>query len=510
MSLLEKIAGHRVTRAAADAGLVRYAHARTRALDSLNLAACQKQTLLRLVRHASGTRFGREHAFHGIRSVKDYQDRVPIRDYEAFWKEYWQPFFPRIEGQTWPGHIPYYALSSGTTSGATKYIPISKEMVSSNRKAGFTTLAFFRHYAPHEQVFNGKIFFLGGNTAMTKQTDGSLAGDLSAIAAIEVPRVIRPYSFPPLELASIADWERKAEALARTSAELPITMFSGVPSWQLFIFQHLKRITGKATIAEIWPDLRLLIHGGTAFDSYRKLFRQEIGSERVRFLEVYPASEGFVATEDPRYDLLRVIPDIGVFFEFVPVEELDDHGKVRPGNPARHTLGNLQTGVQYAVAVTSCAGLWSYLLGDTVLFERCDPPLLRFTGRTKYFLSAFGEHLIAEEIEKGITAASEATGSSVVDHHVGPVFPLDPQKPGHHLFLIEFRKHPADMSQFMRILDETLAGLNEDYAAHRANSVTMEQPVVEVVGPGGFNAWMLAHGKRPLNINCRGWTIPAS
>jgi hypothetical protein len=498
MPLADLLTGNRLVRTAADALLVRFARRRTRQLDRLDAAEEQRRTLLGLVRRARDTRFGKEHDFAAIRSVADYQARVPVRDYEVFWREYWQPVYPHLDNVTWPGRIPYYALSSGTTSGATKYVPVSKEMLSSNRKAAFTTLAFFRNSYPDSAVFNGRVFFLGGNTDMPPQPDGSRPGDLSAIAAVEISGMLRPYTFPPMELSGISDWDRKVQALAEQSANLPITVLSGVPSWMLMLFDRLKKVTGKSTIAEIWPTLRLLIHGGTKFEPYRDVFRKEVGSDRVRFLEVYPCSEGFVATEDPRYDLLRVVPDHGVFFEFVPMEEFDaEHGHLKSDRPTRHTLADVETGVQYAVLVTSCAGLWSYQLGDTVAFERRDPPLIRFTGRTKYFLSAFGEHLISEEIEKAVQEAAAATGAEVQDHHVGPVFPSDPTKPGHHLYLVEFRTPPADTIEFGRRIDAALDRLNEDYRAHRKGDLTMRAPHVEVVSPGGFHAWMLAHGKRP-------------
>jgi hypothetical protein len=261
------------------------------------------------------------------------------------------------------------------------------------------------------------------------------------------------------------------------------------------LFDRLKQATGKSKISEIWPDLRLVIHGGTKFDPYREVFRQELGP-KVHFCEVYPCSEGFIATEDPRYQMLRVVPDHNLFFEFVPMDELVD-GKLKSERPVRHTLANVEVGQQYAVLITSCAGVWSYLVGDTIAFERRDPPLIRFTGRTKYFLSAFGEHLISEEIEKAMANAAEQTGAVVTEHHVGPVFPTDPKQPGYHQYFVEFYQAPRDLATFTTILDQQLSALNEDYEAHRKGDLSMLLPQVKVVRPGGFERWMLAHGKRP-------------
>jgi hypothetical protein len=490
-AFIETLAGAKLTRGVAERGLAFYARKRTRELDALSLPKTQENVLRDLVRHARKTRFGREHHFDTIRSVEDYQKRVPIRTYEQFWDGYWKDAYPRLEGITWPDHIPYYALSSGTTSWATKYIPVSAQMLSSNRKAAFTTLALFKAEYPQASIFNGRVFFLGGNTDMRLQADGSLAGDLSGIAAREVVSAIRPYTFPPLELAAIPDWNKKVIALAEASATLPITAFSGVPAWMLVVFDALKKVTGKKTIAEIWPELRLIIHGGTMFDPYRELFQREIASDRVHTAETYPCSEGFVATEDCRTRQLRIVPDHGIFFEFVPFEELDKE------RPTRHTLATVETGVNYAVIMTTCAGLWSYLVGDTVSFIDRPQARIRFTGRTKYYLSAFGEHLISEEIEKAIVAAAEQTQASVKDFHVGPVFPTDPTKPGHHRYLVEFALEPTDRPLFMRVVDDTLRKINEDYDAHRAGDLSLLAPQLQVVRLGGYLDWMIAHGKRP-------------
>ncbi|HEY2784055.1 MAG TPA: GH3 auxin-responsive promoter family protein [Fimbriiglobus sp.] len=473
----------------ADAALIRLAHKRTRDLDRLDLVRAQENTLLRLVRKARDTQFGRAHHFDRIESVAEFQARVPIREYEYFWQTYWKDPYPRIEGKTWPGFVPYYALSSGTTSGTTKYIPITREMVRSNQKAAFTTLALFRHVRPRDELFTGKFFFLGGSTDLRRQDDGSLAGDLSGIAARENLDLLRPYQFPPDDITTIADWEVKVQKLAEQGVKERITAISGVPAWVLVLFDRMKKVTGKQTVAEIWPDLRLVVHGGTNFAPYRDLFTKEIGSDRVSFIETYPASEGFVATEDPRYGMLRLLPDHNIFFEFVPADELGSD------KAPRHTLREVEPGVRYAVVLSTCAGLWAYLVGDTVTFERTNPPLLRFSGRTKHFLSAFGEHLIAEEIENAVAHAARVCGTDVVDFHVGPVFPTDPRTPGHHVYLVEFVGTTPDVSRFSKALDDELIRLNEDYAAHRVGDLSMLSPRVRPVAKGSFADWMKSRGK---------------
>lgn len=488
-AFLTPFVGSKLFRKAADAMLVRYAHNRVVALDNMDAGKVQHETLLSLVRRARRTRFGRDHDFDRIHSLADYQARVPLREYEFFWNTYWKDAYPKLDDITWPGKIPYYALSSGTTSGATKYIPVSREMVRSNRTTGFATIAFFRHVYPAAKLFNGKFFFLGGSTDLRPQADGSLAGDLSGIAAREVLDLMRSYIYPPPDHSHIANWEEKLRTFAEISVHETITAISGIPAWMYVLFARLKEVTGKKTVAEIWPDLRLIIHGGTKFDPYRDLFRKEIGSDEVKYCEVYPCSEGFVATEDPRYGLLRVIPDHDVFFEFVPIEELGTD------RPTRHTLASVEPGVQYAVIITSCAGVWSYIVGDTVAFERRTPPLIRFTGRTKYFLSAFGEHLISEEVEKAVAQACSVTGVHQLNFHVGPVFPSEPGKPGHHRYLIEFAAAAPDGARFAKEIDEELSRLNEDYAPHRQGDLAMLMPEVCVVRRGGFDEWMKSRGK---------------
>ena len=488
-TITEAAISSRIARKCVDAGFAWYSGRRARQIDRLSVADEQRDTLLRLVRTAKHTRFGHAHGFASIRSVADYQVQVPLRDYEAHWQEFWQACYPNTHGVTWPERIPYFALSSGTTSGTTKYIPVSRAMLASNRKAALTSLTWFRAAHPEVPLFTGRLFFLGGSTDLRPAGPASFSGDLSGIVTREAPALLAPFTFPPSHLALLSDWEEKLMRLAEQSLKQPITMISGVPSWLLVLFERLKQITGKNSISDIWPTLRLVIHGGTSFAPYRNLFRQIIGNDEVHFLETYPASEGFIAAQDHRFGMLRLIPDHDVFFEFVPVDELSH------AQPTRHTIAEVMPGVQYAVVLTTCAGLWSYVLGDTVCFESVDPPLLRFTGRTKYYLSAFGEHLINEEVECAIAQAATATGAAVTDFHVGPVFPGNANKPGWHRYLVEFARRPSDLDAFARLLDQSLGQSNEDYAAHRAGDLTMLEPEVCQVERGGFAAWMKSRGK---------------
>src|SRR5262245_9250613 len=314
ISLLQRLAGRPLVRRATNAVLAHRGRRRVAQLDRTNLRRVQHTTLLRLVRLARHTQFGRLHDFVGVRTLADYQARVPLRDYEAFWAEFWRPAFPMLKDISWPGLIPYFALPSGTSSGSTKYIPVSRPMLASNRRAGLTTLAFYQSLYPELTLFRGRIFFLGGSTDLQELSPPRdprgrvYGGDLSGIAALEVPSLLRPYTFPPLELALLRDWEKKMQLLAERSLDLDITLVSGVPSWMLVLFDRLRQISGKDKLCDIWPTLQLIIHGGTKFDPYRDLFRRLAGTDCIRFAETYPASEGFVATEDPRFNLLLLIP----------------------------------------------------------------------------------------------------------------------------------------------------------------------------------------------------------
>ncbi len=485
-ALISRIAGHRVVRAGVNGAYLNYARGRTRRLAAADPVRVQEDTLRALIAKARFTRFGKDHGFAAIRGVTDYQKAVPLRTYEELWADYLRDRYPVFEDLTWPGRIPYLALTSGTTQGATKYIPVSREMLASNVKAGRTMVAYHLADRPDSRLFHGRLFFLGGSSDLERPAPGVRQGDLSGIAARELNALLRPYTFPPLDLALEPDWDRKLSLLAERSRHEPITLVGGVPSWLLVLFQRLLDLTGKTTIAEVWPGLELVVHGGVKFDPYREAFRSIVGSDGVRLQESYPCSEGFLAFGDPATGLLRLCFDHGIFYEFVPCDELGS------ADPTRHWLGDVRTGVNYAIVVSTCAGLWSHVIGDTVRFESLSPPRITFTGRTKYSLSAFGEHLISEEIEGAVASAAAATGASVRDWHVGPVFR---GALGHHLYVFEFLRPPGDLPAFREALDRDLGRRNADYRAHRAEGVGLPLPALIVAGPGGLDAWMRSRGK---------------
>ncbi len=483
---LQAITGTPAVRSMVNQAFTLSGRRRVAKLEHLDPVATQERTLLELVRKAKSTRFGRDHQFASVRSAADFMKAVPLRTYEDLWKTYLKDQYPVFDNLTWPGRIPYFALTSGTTQGATKYIPITQEMLASNQKGARTMVAYHMATHPSSRLFKGKVFFLGGSSDLERPAPGIAQGDLSGIVADEFNELLRPYTFPPLALALEPDWDRKLSLLAEKSLKEPITLVGGVPSWLLVLFERLLKLSGKSTMAEVWPKLELVVHGGVKFDPYRQAFEDILGSKQIRLQETYPCSEGFIAFGDPATGLLRLVYDHRIFFEFVPLDELDSP------NPTRHWLGTVQTGVNYAIVVSTCAGMWAHIIGDTVRFESLDPPMLTFTGRTKYTLSAFGEHLINEEIEGAVAAASAGTGAAVREWHVGPVFE---GALGHHLYVIEFLKTPNDLAAFRRLLDADLSKRNADYLAHRAEGVGLPLPQMIIAQAGGFDAWMRARGK---------------
>ncbi|MGZ9082472.1 MAG: GH3 family domain-containing protein [Rhodoplanes sp.] len=472
-----------------------YTRYRRRQLQGQDPVEAQRRELRTLVAKAKHTRFGREHGFAGIDDVAAYQAAIPLRRYEAIWEEYWKPTFPRLTDCSWPGTIPYFAQTSGTTTGITKYIPCSREMIASNSWAIFDLVTHHFANRPESRLFGGRNFMLGGSTELTELAPGIHGGDLSGIAAKTAPAWARLFYFPPRDLAAIADWEEKMAALAPASLKANIRAFGGTPSWVLLFLEKLAALRPDAgrRVAGFYPDLELFVHGGVNFASYRGIFAEWLKGSRAETRELYAASEGFIAAAD-RGDGegLRMIVDNGLFYEFVPVEELDG------ANPTRHWLANAETGVNYALVLTTCAGLWSYVVGDTVRFVDRDPPRILVTGRTSYSLSAFGEHLIGEEIEKAVATAATAIGSGVADFSVGALFPQGEGELGGHLYIVEFSDgapSPDRLAQFARVLDETLSMLNVDYREHRAGGFAMRAPTVRSVPPGTFAAWMKRRGK---------------
>lgn len=472
-----------------------YSSLRLQFLQWQDPVAVQRKQLLKLVNRAKKTKFGLDHNFSAIESIEDYQAAVPLRNYEQFWNEYLKPQFPNVSNIIWPGKVPFFAVSSGTSSGTTKYIPYTHEMTASNTKAGIDLLVHHLNNKPSSQIFAGKSFMLGGSTSLIEQSPGVFSGDLSGIAVKTMRSWVKPWYFPPPELALIENWEEKIDVLGKRSLQENIRMLGGVPTWLLIFFDKLSQIRGLGTcnVKDFFPKLEMLVHGGVPFGPYLQRFKHIFADSNVDFREVYPASEAFIALADRGFGQgLRLLCDHGNFFEFIPADEIES------ANPTRHWLGNIEIGINYAIVLTTCAGLWSYILGDTVQFVETSPPRLLVTGRTAFYLSAFGEHVIADEIEDAISFASQSTTIRVEEYTVGALFPKKEGELGQHLFIIEsdLSNHDAEQTkQFCQHIDQRLAERNEDYQAHRADGFGLNMPALRIVPKGTFLAWMKSRGK---------------
>ena len=477
-------------------GLLRlYARRRMARLAGQDAAREQERLLLRLVRRARDTRFGRDHGFRAIDGVAAFQARVPLRRFEDTWDAYWRDPFPVLADVTWPGKVPFFAVTSGTTSGRTKHIPVTAEMIAANRRAGLDLYAHHVANRPRSRVLGGRSFLLGGSTSLASPAPGVSIGDLSGIAARELPRWARGRYFPPDAIGGIDDWERKVEAIAASILDADVRAISGTPSWLLILFDRLDALRPDAggRLGAHFPRLEMLAHGGVNFAPYRARFARLLEGSGAETREVYAASEGYFANAD-RGDGegMRLIVDSGQFYEFVAPEDLDRD------DPPRRWLGNVEKGVNYAIVVSTCAGLWGHVVGDTVTFTDLDPPRVLVTGRTAYTLSAFGEHLIEEEIADAVAAAADSVGGEVNDYALAPVFPARPGELGGHVYVLEFAGGVPAADQLGRIaavIDRTLSEANEDYGAHRAGGYGLNAPRVHAVRPGTFAAWMKRRGQ---------------
>ena len=469
-----------------------YAPRRRRAWEdaSARTGEIQAQTLKRLIRAGARTEFGRAHGFDDIRSVRDYQARVPVRDYLAF-QPRWARAFAGEPDVTWPGRPRHWVKTSGTTAGD-KLIPVTPEAFTSHRRGGWDALVLAAERVGAPQLLGGPMLFLGGCTRLTAADRGALVGDLSGLVVRRLPPGLRRRYSPGPAIGAIPDWETRIDAVARLTAGQDLRLLSGMPSWTLILFQRVAealRTAGRrvSTLGDLWPNLGVVIHGGVSFRPYRDLFEQWIGRP-LETIEVYPASEGFVAVQTERSGGLTLMVDYDIFYEFVPVEDLGTP------NPRRYCADEVELGPSYAVVVTTAAGLWSYLLGDTVRFVARDPLRLEITGRTRHFVNAFGENVIVEEVERALLEACRRGHAEVVEFTVAPRYPSAEHPRGGHEWLIEFAEPPRAPAIFVRALDETLQQLNTDYRTKRTASIGMVTPRVVELPAGTFYRWMRERG----------------
>ena len=471
-------------------GLARVlARRRAATLAGLDPAEQQTRVLGDLLRVSSKTAFGRVHGFARLRGVDDYQGAVPLWSWDTMWAEWWQPAFPVLRDVSWPGRIPFFAETSGTTGGRAKYIPVSRDMIRANRRAGLDVVLDHVHRQRDSRFFGGQSLVLGGSTCLTRLAGGARSGDLSGIAAATMPAWTRGRALPERSIALLGDWDAKLARIAHDALGRDLRCVSGTPSWLLLLFERLMAQSNAIDVASMFPHLELVIHGGVGFAPYRRRFERLLG--RVRTQEVYPASEGFIAYADGSADgSLRLLIDNGLFFEFVPLGELGRDA------PTRHWAGNLEPGQDYALALTTNAGLFSYLLGDVIRVVSRRPVRIVITGRTSQMLSAFGEHLSGGEIDRAIEAAARETGVSVIEYAAASVHPDERDARGGHLFVVECVDGAApDGAAFAAVLERVLADGNDDYKAHRAGGRGMRPTAVRFAQSGRFDEWMRSRGK---------------
>ncbi len=455
-----------------------------------NAVLAQRRVLAALLRRAAHTAFGRSHEFISIRSVEDYQRRVPLRDYEAFWKNWWAPAFPHVGAVTWPGPIRYFANTSGTTQASTKRIPLSDAMVRANRFAALDVLAWHFAARPGSRMLGGHGVFLGGSTKLEGLAPHIFAGDLSGIAAVERPAWARGHVLPAAELAELTNWRVKMEALAPLALRHKVTSISGTTSWMLLFFEIVAALRRPSDrLRDLFPALELLVHGGVGFAPYRDRFGHWLEGSGALTREVYAASEGFIAVADRGDgDGMRLLSDRGLFFEFVRPAELGSTA------PDRRWIGNVDLDEEYALVLSTNSGLWSYPLGDTVRLVSREPPRILITGRLSWTLSVAGEHLIGAELDAAVSEAARTVGRRVVEYSAAPVPPDARDARAGHLFVVEL-DGPADAPAFAHALDATLKRANEDYAAHRADDFGLRPPDVRLLAAGSFARWMERRGK---------------
>ena len=448
----------------------------------------QNELLQKLLSTAKNTEFGKAHSFSSINNYVDFSTKVPIQKYESI-----EPLIERCrkgeQNLFWPTPIRWFAKSSGTTNAKSKFIPVSDEALEGcHLKAGKDMLCLYINNNEETQMFTGKGLKLGGSTAIYEDNN-SYFGDLSAIITENLPFWADFSSAPSQEVALMAEWETKMEAIIDETINENITSLVGVPSWMLVLLNRVLEKTGKDNILEVWPNLEVYFHGGVNFNPYREQYKKLIPKKDFKYYETYNASEGFFAIQDlNNSEELLLMLDYGIFYEFIPMNDYNGE------NSATIPLSDVEEGVNYAIIITTNGGLWRYLIGDTIKFTSTNPYRIKITGRTKHHINVFGEELIIENAEEALKAASEKTNASIKDYTVGPIFMAD-NKSGGHEWIIEFSKPPENIKYFTELLDNALKAINSDYEAKRYNNMTLAMPIIHEARDGLFYDWLREKGK---------------
>jgi phenylacetate-coenzyme A ligase PaaK-like adenylate-forming protein len=450
--------------------------------------AAQRDVLQHLVTSAQYTSFGKKYNFSQLFTLKAFKNTVPIHTYNDL-KPYIEEMMQGEENVLWNEQVNWFAKSSGTTSDKSKFIPVSDESLQDNHfQASKDVLSNYYKNFPSSDLLTGKGLVVGGSHQICTINEDIHYGDLSAVLMQNSPFWGQWLRTPELSIALLDEWEGKIEKLAQTTANENVTSIAGVPTWTLLLMKRILEIKQKQTIKEVWPHLELYIHGGVSFVPYKEQFEKIIGAP-INYLEIYNASEGFIAGQVcPGDDGMFLFTEHGIFYEFMPV---DEYGKEKPKTIG---LNEVEIGKNYAPVISTTGGLWRYLIGDTIQFTSLNPYKIKVSGRLKHYINAFGEEVIVDNSDLAIAVACEKTNATVSDYTAAPFFCKD-KNVGSHEWLIEFDKAPLHLPEFIYELDTALKDINSDYEAKRYKDIALLQPIVHVLQKGTFNKWLRKKGK---------------
>jgi hypothetical protein len=451
----------------------------------------QFDLLRNLLNSAKNCEYGRKYDFKSVKTLEEFRTRIPVVDYDSI-KPHIERLMSGEQNIFWPTEIKWFAKSSGTTNDKSKFIPVSQEALEEcHFKGGKDLLSIYCHNHPETLLFDGLGLAMGGSHQVAEINNMSYynVGDLSAIIIQNLPFWVEFRRTPNLSIALMDEWESKIEKMAEATIPHNVTSASGVPSWTLLLFRRVLEITGKSDLLQVWPNFELFIHGGVSFLPYREQFEIILPSLKINYLETYNASEGFFGIQDrDGADDMLLMLDYGIYYEFLPMDQ------VGLDNPRSLFLDEVETGINYAVVISTNGGLWRYMIGDTITFTSREPYRIKITGRTRNFINAFGEELIVDNAEKALAIACERCHTIINEYTAAPVYASGKNK-GAHEWLIEFEKLPADLEFFTSIFDNALKSLNSDYEAKRYHDMILGEPLIRIIPKGTFYEWMKSKGK---------------
>ncbi len=448
----------------------------------------QEELLKGLINKAKHTEIGNQYDFNSIKTYTDFAKRIPITTYEDNESNYERA----RKGESnifWPTPIKWFAKSSGTTNAKSKFLPVSNESLEEcHYAASKDLLCLYLNNNPDSELFLGKSLRLGGSKELYKE-NGTVFGDLSAILIDNMPFWAEFSSTPSNEVSLMPDWETKMQAIVDKTINENVTSLLGVPSWVLVLLNQVVESTGKNNLFEIWPNLEVYFHGGVSFDPYLEQYKKLLPKNNFLYYETYNASEGFFAIQDRNNSKeLLLMLDYGIFYEFIPMDTYDSPKEIVI------PLSDVELGKNYAIVITTNAGLWRYKIGDTIRFTSINPFRIKVTGRTKHHINVFGEELIIENAEVALRKAAKLTHSEIVDYTAGPIF-MEGKEKGAHEWIIEFKKQPDDSATFNKLLDAFLQESNSDYEAKRYNNTTLKPPKIHTARKDLFKDWLKQNDK---------------